>query len=347
MTESAPAEGYLDGAPAEEAFQKLVDRGLLSDTPPEPAVAPAAAAAPDAPEAASAQEDAPEPPAEPEAEEYRNLDEYLTKAQLDREAFMGLPVKVKVDGRESEIPLKDVLRSYQLDAHVTQKSQAFAEQQRTWEAEQAQAKQAISQQFQLAQQLGNLAHQQLLAEFQGVDWNKLRMENPTEWAVRNQEFQMRAGAIQQHLAQIDQRQQQEAAEAQQRQQAALEVERAKTLETFPEWKDPAKFQAARTELTSYAKSIGFNDAELAGIADHRYMKVLHDASRYAALQAKSPAVLKLVRAAPPMAQPGARITRDPKTARLQQVREAARGGKLARNEDAQAAAFSALVDAGA
>ena len=186
-----------------------------------------------------------------------------------------------------------------------------------------------------------------MQEFQGIDWNKLQAEDPLQWTIQRQRLQERFGAVQQQIQQLNTISQQQAHEAAQRQTQAVEQERSRMLEVFPEWRDPQKFQAARQELSSYAKTIGFNDAELAGIADHRYMKVLRDASLYAALQAKSPAVLKMVRAAPPMGQPGARTQRDPRAARLQQVRDAGRKGLLARDTDAQNAAFSALVDAGA
>lgn len=358
---------YLDGAPATDAFQALIDRGLFSDkAPASPAAAPVAQPATQAATPPGEPARTPEPVSTPaataadrqtstegasaqtaEAEEFKSLDEYLTKAGLDRNSFLELPVTVKVDGAESQVPLATLLRTYQTDAHVTQKSQALAQQQQQWQTEQAAARQALTQQLSTAKTLADLAHQQLLAEFQGVDWNTLRLQNPGEWAALNQQFQQRAGAIQQQLAQVNQIAQGQAAEAQRNQVQALAVEQSKMFEAFPEWRDPQKFQAARQELTSYAKQTGFSDAELSSILDHRYMKVLHDASRYAALQAKSPAVLKMVRAAPPMAGPGSRQTRNPQAERLQQIRAAGKAGKFVRNEDAQAAAFSALVDAGA
>lgn len=344
-----PFNGVSDETQAAAAFERLYQADSAHAAQQE---APAAATQTETQErpAVEATQEAGEHAAqgaqqEAESIEYANLDDYLQKSNLERDSFLSLPVTVKVDGAESQVPLKDLLRAYQTDAHVTQKSQRLADQQKAWETEQAAAKQALTQQLQTAQTLGNLAHQQLLAEYQGIDWNRLRAEDPVQWAVRNQEFQQRANAIQQHLMQVQAAQQQQAAQAQQTQAATIEAERAKLLEAFPEWRDPAKFQAARTELVSYARQTGFSEAELAGIADHRYLKVLHDASRFAALQAKSPSVLKQVRAAPVMASPGARVARDPVVTRIQQARERLRANP--RDEAAQARAFSALVDAGA
>lgn len=330
---------YLDGAPAEDAFQALVDRGLFSDKAPAPT-------ATDAPSPAPAIAATPEPaspaPTEPEAEEFKSLDEYLTKQGVDRASFLELPTTIKVDGVESAIPLSQLLKSYQTDASVTQRSQALADQQKAWQAEQVEQRQQVQQGLQLANQIANLAHQELMREYAGVT-----VDDP----VRYLQAQQRLAAIGQAVQQSQQAQQQFLA-------TTLPVEQQKMLQAIPEWRDQAKFQEARNQLASYATTRGFTPAELGGIFDHRYMLVLRDAASVPALQAqvdtlkaqlegKTTTALKLVRAAPPMAQPGARLNRDPIATRLQQVRAAGKGGKLARNEDAQAAAFSALVDAGA
>jgi len=109
----------------------------------------------------------------------------------------------------------------------------------------------------------------------------------------------------------------------------------------PDWRDSKVFEAARSEMSSYARTRGFTDAELASIYDHRYMQVLHDAARFAVLQAKAPEVAKRVRTAPKAATPGARITRDPKAVAAQQARE--RWQKNPRDADAQAAYFDTLA----
>ena len=315
---------------AQEArADKLAESLFAPEKPPE---APAAAAPSPEPEAPTAEAEATEAAPEPE---YANLEDYLTKSKLDRDSFMDLPARVKVDGQESDVPLKDILKAYQLEQHVQQKSISLAEKQKAWEAEQTQAKAQLKQYLDDAQTLGNLAHQQLLSEFQGIDWNNLRATNPTEWAVRNTEFQQRANAIQNHLAQIKQKQDVLAQEQEQARIKALATERDKMYEARPDWRDDKIFQAARSEMSSYARSKGFTDAELGSIYDHRYMQVLHDAARYAALQAKAPEVAKRVRTAPKAATPGARITRDPQAVAAQQIKE--RFMKNPRDADAQAA----------
>lgn len=263
-----------------------------------------------------------EPPTQQEeGPDYVNVEDYLQKAQIAPESFYELPVTVKVDGKTSQVPLKEVLANFQLQAHVTQKSQSVAEAQRAWEAERTQGQQTLQQNLTTAQNLTQIARQQLLAEYKDVDWNKLRVENPLEWSVRNQDFNQKANALDQQLNQINQFQQQQALQAQQAQTAQLPKERESMLEARPEWRDTKQFQVARTEISEYAQKMGFKPAELGSIFDHRYMLVLHDASRFAALQAKSPEAVKRVRAAPQQANPGARISRDPKAVAATQAKE--------------------------
>jgi hypothetical protein len=123
--------GYLDGASAVDAAQKLIDGGLL-DTPkaqaaPEPVAAPAAQT-----QAAPEVKAAPETNAEAQEEGYASLDDYLTKAAIEPKSFYSLPVKAKVDGKELDVPLADLVKSYQLDQHLSAKSNAFAEERRAW-----------------------------------------------------------------------------------------------------------------------------------------------------------------------------------------------------------------------
>jgi len=327
----------------EDRFQNLWESGAFNASgqpDPEQGQAAPEPVAPATPEPAAVAQ-APEPAPEPEGPEYQSLDEYLTKANLERDSFYELPVTVKVDGKTSQVALKDVLKSYQLEGHVQEKSRALSEQQAAWEAQQAQARQQWEQRLTDAQSLGNLAHQQLLAEFQGVDWNRLRAENPAEWAARNTEFNQRAAAIQQHLASVQAQQEQLKQQQAAAQAAALPKERDKMLEARPDWRDDSKFQAARGEMTSYARKLGFSDAELQGIFDHRYMLILHDAARFAQLQAQAPQVAKRVRAAPPITQPGARMQRDPAEVARTQLRDAFK--KNPRNDDIAAKYFGTLA----
>lgn len=325
-----------------DAFQNLIDRGLFADAKPAPAAEPAQQTRQEATVADKTGPATAEPVAD-DVPEYSNLEDYLAKQGLERDSFFALPVRVKVDGREQDVPLSALTKSYGLEQHFQAKSVAFAEQQRQWEAEREQAKQAVVQQFTQAKQLAQLATAQLNAEFSQVDWNKLYAEDPGRFAADHQRFQMRQAAINQGLQQIQQaeaaqQQQMQAAQAQQ-----LAVERDKLYAAVPEWRDQTKFAAEQKDMSSYARTLGFTDAELSSIFDHRYVRVLRDAARFAALQAQSPEKLKQVRAAPVMASPGARVQRNPNVVALRESKAAMRSRP--RDARVQESAFEAWAQA--
>lgn len=279
----------------------------------------------------------PEQQVQEETPSYANLDEFLADQKLDPESFRALPVRVKVDGIERAVPLAEVIKSYQLEGHINNKSIDLSNQQRALAEEQQAARTLIGQQVQQAQLLGNIALQQLNADFQRVDWNGLRANNPAEFAALQAEFGQRQQQIQ---AVIQQTQAYQQAEQQQQQQTfaqQVDAERERMYEKFPEWRDPAKFTEARDRINSYAKQQGFNDAEMSQIYDHRYLQVLYDAASFRALQAGKPEALKKLRQAPPMAKAGARQNSDPQSAARQAVFQ--RLNANPRDEDAQAAAF--------
>jgi len=179
--------------------------------------------------------------------------------------------------------------------------------------------------------------QMLTHEYQTIDWNALRAQNPAEFAALQAEFGQRQGQIQNYLQAVNQAAQQEAQQQQQAMQQAVAGERERLFTAVPEWRNEETFSKDREAMSQYARSLGFKDAELSQIFDHRYMRVLHDAARYQALQASKPQALKQVRQAPPMAKPGSRVDSNPSAAKRQQVMD--RLSRNPRDQDAQAAAF--------
>jgi hypothetical protein len=268
---------------------------------------------------------------------YQSLNDLLAAHKIDPESVMGLHVTAKIDGQDRQVPLSDVLKSYQLEGHVNNKSIELSNQRTAFEQERQAVRTLAQQQLQQNQALGNVAMQMLNHDYQRIDWNGLRANDPAQYAALQADFQQRQGMIQNYVAQVQQQAQHEEQQRMQALQQALPQENARMLDARPEWRDPKAFSAARDQMKTYARSIGFQDAELNQINDHRYMLILDDAARYRALQASNPEVLRKVRQAPPMAAPGSRQNVSPQDAQRKSVVE--RLNRNPRDADAQAAAF--------
>lgn len=343
MSDVAATTTQTGAVTTEDAFQSFYDNGGLEDRPEEQGAQDGAAQSQGQQDAQQAQDgtqtaqQADAAAQDDNTPAYASLSELLTAHKIDPESVMGLHVTAKIDGQEKQVPLSEVLKSYQLEGHVNNKSIELANQRTAFEQERQAIRTLAQQQLQQNQQLGNIAQQMLNHDFNRVDWNGLRANNPAEFAALQAEFQQRQQGIQNYMGQLNQQAQYEEQQRQQALQQSVAAESERLMNLRPEWRDQAAFAKDRQQMTQYARSLGFQDAELGQIFDHRYMLILHDAARYQALQAATPQALKQVRQAPQMVAPGSRSDVSPREAQRKSVVE--RLNRNPRDQDAQAAAF--------
>ncbi len=282
-----------------------------------------------------------------EAVAYNSFDEMLEGLGVDPQSARTLPIKLNVDGLEREVPLKEIIDGYNLSQASFDRMQRLATERQAFDTEQQQVRNALGIRIQQTEQLLGLAQNHALgelAQLRGPLGQQLNQENPQEFARLWNLHTQRTAEIQQSLQQIAQARNDDALQQQQQQKQAIDAGKARLLELRPEWRDPAKARTAQVQMYEFGKKMGFSDAEMGNILDHRYMLVLDMAARYAQLQAKSPAKLKQVRMAPRVAKPGARVQRDPRQDQYRQRMD--RWNKTGRQSDDEAAAlFQMLSDA--
>lgn len=148
------------------------------------------------------------------------------------------------------------------------------------------------------------------AEPDAATLDKLRKENPAEYAAVRADLQAnrdRRAAVQ---AEQDRVRREERTEQAKLAEQRFAEERDKILAAVPEWKDPAKAEAAGRELVATAQQYGFSGPDIAaGFNDHRIVLLLRDAAAYRQLKAKVPDTKKKVEALK-AATPGAQQTPD-------------------------------------
>lgn len=254
-----------------------------------------------------------------------SLDELIEQLGVDTEKFNSLKVRVKVDGVESNVSLKDTIASFQTQKHVTQKSMAVSEKEkkideinRSLEADRAKTTNFLSE----LSALITLNENQLTSEYNTIDWQNLQQEDPARWAALKVEFNERIGSIQnakhQFTERLNKEQRDWEAQQQRSQQERLNVEREALYEKLPEWKDPVKRDSERVEIARFLQSkMGFTDADVNSLTDHRYIIAARNAWLYDKLQSQKPAVQKKLENLPPVMKGGR-----PKT--TQEVSAAAR-----------------------
>lgn len=217
------------------------------------------------------------------------------------EQARGQLYTVKVDGKEAQVPLTELINGYQRTADYTRKSMALADQRKAAEAEAQQLRAERAQYAQWAQELMQRWQRQAPPQ---VDWDRLREEDPIQyaqaWADHQRYSQEQQQLMMQHRIAMERNQQAQAAE----QQRILETEGQRLAEVIPEFSDPQKMEAEQRALLSYGKTQGFSDDELSNVYDHRTVVVLRKAMLYDRLQAQRPQVVNRRASSGPVATPG-------------------------------------------
>lgn len=231
-------------------------------------------------------------PADPPTEEVTEL----TEPEVEPEVKT---FRIKVDGEEIEVPEDEVLKGYSRTSDYTRKTQKLAEERKALEVE---AERVKSEREEYQRALETIKTQ--FTAGQEPDWQKLYNEDPIEFLKQKEVFRDRK----ERLTLIEQEQRRIAELQSQEQQKALskylEVEQSKLLDALPEWKDANKAKAEKEKIAAYAVSLGFTEAEVAQIFDHRAVVTLRKAALYDEMMSGAKAKVEKAKDSPKTAKPG-------------------------------------------
>lgn len=190
---------------------------------------------------------------------------------------------VKVDGKEVDVPLSELVKGYSRTADYTRKTQEVAAIRKAVEAEALQSRELRET---YAQRLA--AVEQLLQQSQPAEpnWEQLRATDPIEFAAQWADFQRRQQAQAQVQAERQYLEQQRAQEEAAQLQATLEQGRNYLLQLIPEWKNAEVAKAERAKLKDTGRKAGFSDEELSQVTDPRAVILLRKAMMYDAMVEK-------------------------------------------------------------
>lgn len=261
----------------------------------------------EAPETEASSEEIQQPEAGPT---FDTLDELSEATGLPIETLLNLKTRVKVDGEESIVPLRQLLKSYQLEGHLNRKTMELAEQRKALEAERETAMKDFQGRLQQADTLVKTLEDQFMKDMNSVDWTTLRATDLAEYSARRQDFIERNFQIQ-NLKQAAvfeaQKLQQEQTEKQQAlYQDFLKKEQEMLNTKLPEWSDSEKAKSEKIKLRSYLLDQGFKDAEVANIGDHRAILLARKAMLYDESLKQVAVATKKVTPVPKFVKPGAK-----------------------------------------
>lgn len=244
----------------------------------------------------------------------------LDEDGLDLDEDGSLKFKTKIDGKEAAPKLADLIKSYQVQGHADNKSREVAEREKALDAKAKEAEQQFTQRLQYAEGLAKVAAQQLLDEFQSIDWKSLEQQDAGTAALYRQKFQERQAQLRGVFENI----QREKAQGDEKANAR---ERARLSELIPEWKDSAVANKERQELLTWLDSAGFQPDDL-DMNKASTIALLRRAMLSDRVQKAKPEIENRVRTAPKLVKPG-QPAQNGQAERLNSLRTAVKksGGK--------------------
>lgn len=238
----------------------------------------------EAQEPEEAQDDAEETEAgyaEDEDEQSDPDEEDDTEEVIEQELPDDLTIKVKLDGEEAEVTLDELRKGYSRYSDYTRKTQALAEERKSFQSE---AEAIRMERAQYAELLPVLKAQLEMQSEAEPDWDNLYNEDPIEaarlerhWRKSHQEQAAKLQAIE-----IEQRRvAEETANDQQRALSEfVQAERAKLPEVIPEWKDEGTMQSEAKELREWALNNGFSERDLSALVQASHVSILRKAMMF-------------------------------------------------------------------
>ena len=195
--------------------------------------------------------------------------------------------KVKVAGQEFDVTLDELRNGYQRDADYRRKTEELSNDRKNFQSESEKQRLDYSQKLNELNQSLSIAQQDLNAEINSADLDKLYDEDPTEAARVERKLKKKQDALSQSLqkAQAEQKQQFE---------TFLQDQQRKLVSKMPEFSDPAKASNLKANMKNTLNNYGFNDQEVAQVYDHRIVMLVNDAMKYRNMQNSKPNLAKKI-----------------------------------------------------
>tara|TARA_Y100000401_G_scaffold76685_1_gene62454 strand:- start:1439 stop:2482 length:1044 start_codon:yes stop_codon:yes gene_type:complete len=194
---------------------------------------------------------------------------------------------VKVAGQEFNVTLDELRNGYSRDADYRRKTEDLAYDKKQFQTESEKQRQDYSTKLSELNQMMSVAQQQLNAEINSADLEKLYEEDPTEAA----RIEHRLKKKQEKLNQAMQKTQ---SEQKKQFDGFLQDQQRKLVQKMPEFSNPEKASQLKTSMKNTLNSYGFNDQEIAQVYDHRIVMLVNDAMKFRNMQRAKPNMAKKI-----------------------------------------------------
>ena len=222
-----------------------------------------------------------------EASEQVSQDEEQSEVQEKQDSTESDLYKVKVAGQEYDVTLDELRNGYSRDADYRRKTEELSYEKKQFQSESEEQRQDYSTKLNELNQLMSVAQEQLNAEINSQDLEKLYEEDPTEAARVDHRLRKKQEKLNDAMKQAQ-------AEQQKQFSSYLDDQKKKLTLKMPEFSDPAKASQMKSNMKMTLNSYGFSDQEIAQVYDHRIVMLVNDAMKYRNMQSSKPNLAKKI-----------------------------------------------------
>ena len=273
----------------------------------------------------------------------------LEESQLSVSDDGDFSINVKVDGKQGTVSLKEIIKGYQSESSNTQKSMALANERKTFETAAAAKVQEVTQSLERNLNLAKVLEQEIMADFEKVDWDDLRQYDPAEWTAKRQEMGTKYNKIQRLQQELEIQASEDAQAAKTKTTEQQQVNLKKQWDTMivnnPTWSDQSKYKKDMATLKSFAtETYGYEDADFANVTDARAIEILKDAQSY---RKGAKVAQKKIKSIPKKLKrgKGGRFVKN-KVSKLDKLTQAVKTAKGSNKRDLQTDAIAELLNIG-
>tara|TARA_R110002110_G_scaffold3951_1_gene20559 strand:- start:203 stop:1252 length:1050 start_codon:yes stop_codon:yes gene_type:complete len=221
---------------------------------------------------------------EEESEEEEDEEESEESAEDQEEEEEPL-FTVTANGEEIEVTYDELLKGYSRQADYTKKTQDIAQQRKEYEQAKQQYEASLPELQNLKEQYVQVLNDTISNSMAGlerfnIDWDRLKEDDRDEYLIKRDEFRQAQDELRGHQSRREYEQQQLSKQQQSEMKKVLHEETQKLVSVMPEWGDNEKRKEIITGIREYATSHGYSQQELATLADHRALIMLHKAMQF-------------------------------------------------------------------
>jgi len=255
-------------------------------------------------------------------------------------------INTKVGDELATVSVSDLVQGYQTNKYNTKKSQALSEERKVFEDERQSITGEYKEKLEYVQTMSEFLNKKLVGEYDAVNWEQLRVEDPAEYAALRQDYASRAqdlqkakDAIAEERTSVDQ----VAMEQFQRDQVEYgNKEFQKVISNNPSWADKETFQKDYKELQGFTNNAyGFTEAEFADVRDSRLVEMMKDAKAYR--DGVTLFTKKLKKKVPKFQKSKRRVASKSKVTKLDQLTNKAKTSQGSEKRSAQMDAIAELL----